>query len=246
MISARRIFVLLVITWLAAAVCSAQLPHRTADPDKAAAAEKFADQFIEKLHTTLDLNALTPMFVSDLAARHRDYPGDFLRFDTPLMSKDMLKQTDDATLRRKLMADWNLEYLTSVLLYSNTNPKRTTADKILPAQFVKAARKSIYLKALAGDPGQVTLAAPAELNEYLNQAERWIGELRREVQPQMLSSTAFRDATRQAAARFGAPRQVFDAMGFESAYTVARDGLMLVMTEQNGEMKMVTLAPLPN
>ncbi len=246
MIFARRLFVFLAMVWLAAGWCAAQLFSQPADPQKAAAADRFADEFMQRLHASLDFAALPPLFVRDCAARHREYPGDFLRFDTPVMSKVMLNQTDDATLQRKLMADWNLEYLTSILLFANENPKLTTADKILPAQFVKAAKKSLYLKSLAGEAGQVTLVSATELNEYLAEADRWIAVLRREVQPQMLSSPAFRRATEQSGARFGPPRVTYDAMGFDAAYTVARDGLMLVMAEHNGEMRMVTLAPLHN
>jgi hypothetical protein len=205
--------------------------------DKNASISKLADRFIDRLHQTLDVGALNEMFAADIASRYREYPGEFLPFSTPRMAKTLLKGSDDAALRRKLMADWNLAYLTSVLLKAGSN---ADPAKVFPPDFVKAAKKSNYLKPMIGAGGQVTLVTPTELNEYLAEADQTIPMLRRSVKPETLT-TAFRTQGTHT------PTLVPYGMGYDAVYTVPRESLLLVVVDGGaGEFKVVSLAAPSN
>ncbi|MFB3814212.1 MAG: hypothetical protein ACE14L_08875 [Terriglobales bacterium] len=242
MIRATKSFVLIGLLCLGVAVCAAQLASEPADPQKAATVDATAEQFIQELHSTLDIGALGQMFAPETAARYRDYPGDFLPFDSPRVSKALLKATDDATLHRKLVADWNLHYLLSVMLVSSPGKDRV---KVLPPEFVKLAKKSKHCRSFIGDGGPVTLASDTEMTEYLAEAGQLVAILRQNIKPEMLNSSAYRAASDKARTQFGPPRQVIDALGYDKVYTVARESVMLVMAETGREMKLVWLAPLP-
>jgi hypothetical protein len=213
----------------------AEVQSPPAVADKNASISKLADRFIDRLHQTLDVGALNEMFAADIASRYREYPGEFLPFSTPRMSKTLLKGSDDAALRRKLMADWNLAYLTSVLLKAASNADPT---KVLPPDFLKVAKKSNYLKPMIGTGGQVTLVTPTELNEYLAEADQTIPMLRRSVKPETLT-TAFRTVTQGT----HTPTMVPYGMGYDAVYTVPRESLLLVVVDSGaGEFKVVSLA----
>jgi hypothetical protein len=231
---------LLLGAMLAGAVfCSAQT--NGLDAAHVAAIDQAADQFMERLHQTLDFGAQSEMFAANFPALNREYPGEFPPFATPRMSTSLLRVTDDATMRRKLFAEWNLYYWTSLLMKSN--PKKKDPAKALPSEFNKAARKSKYLQCFAGG-GVMTLINPEELSGFLAEAEQLGAILKKNVRPELLASEPFQNSTAELRKSFGPPRVMPLVMGFEKVYLAARNTFTLVMVEQNNQFKLVTLAPL--
>ncbi len=237
-----KTFVTLVVLTVWATVCAGQSGEPVTG-DRAIALDKVADQFTERLHQSLDVAAVNDMFAPNVAALYRDYPGDFLPFDTPRMSKALLNQTDDSTLRHKLLADYNLHYWASLLRMSIAAAGSDPA-KALPADFVKAARKSKYLKSFAGPASPITLTTPQELSEFLAEADQMGALLKRAVTPGLFSSAAYRSAADTLRAGSGGPQMLRDAMGQDVAYSVVRESMILVMIESNGQYKLIALAPV--
>jgi len=204
--------------------------------EKAATLNSLADRFVDRLHQTLDVGALDDMFAPEFAARYRDYPGDFNPFPTPRMSKDLLRSSDDAILRRKLVADWNLVYLTTVWL--KAHPAQADPLKAFPSDFVKLTKKSANLQAVIGSGREVTLATSQELNQYLGEADQAVAMLRKGMNPDTIAA-AFRPVSQAAP---GPPEAMADVMGYNVAYTVKREAMLLVMAENGSEFKLITLA----
>jgi hypothetical protein len=225
-----------------AAFCQVQVGVPVEGP-KAAAIEQLADQFVERLHQNPDVGAQNEMFLPGFAGLHRTYPGEFQPFDTPRLSLSLLKATDDATMRRKLLAEWNLHYWRWVLLTSQPAPKGNR-PKMLPSDFLKAARKSQYMKCLTGE-GSTTLTSPEELAAFLNEADQVGAVLKKNVLPEMFGSEALRLAAEKA--RSGnAPQSMPGIMGFDRVYTVAREAMLLVMVEKDNQLRLLSIAPLAN
>lgn len=225
-----------------AAFCQAQVGEPVDSP-KAAAIEQLADQFIQRLHQNPDVSAQSELFLPGFAALHRTYPGEFQPFDTPRLSLSLLKATDDATLQRKLLAEWNLHYWKWVLLTSQPAPKGGR-PKAMPSEAQKAARKSQYMKCLI-DEGSITLTSADELAAFLNEADQIGAILKKNVRPEMFGSELLRLGAERA--RSGnAPQSVPRIMGFDRVYTVARESMLLVMVEKDNQLRLVSIAPLAN
>jgi hypothetical protein len=160
------------------------------------------------------------------------------------MSKALLNQTDNATIRRKLDADRNLFYLSFIFL--RTNPDQLDGSeqllKALPPDFVKAAKKSKYLRNFAGVRGHTTLVSPAELTEFLAEADALTAILRKNLKPDMLAAPAFVQAAAKAQGE-GNVSRLLDRMGYDTVYAVGRESLVLVFAEINGQYKLATIAP---
>jgi hypothetical protein len=225
----RNFVALSAILLIGALLCSAQ----SVDSEKAAAINKVAEQFTTRLHQTLDVGAQVDLFAPDVASLYREYPGDFLPFSTPRLAKPVLRSSDDASLRRKLFADWNLTYLTSVFV--RTAGPKPDPLKALPPEFAKAAKKSVFLKPFVGLGTEPTLLTADELNQYLAEAEQMIPVLRRSIKPEMVAG-AFQNV------QATQPGISANSMGFDTTYTIRRDSLLLVMAERQGELKLITLA----
>jgi hypothetical protein len=230
--------VLAVIVVLCAVGSSSAQNIGSIDAEKMAAIGKMADQFIERLHRSLDFFTLNDMFAPNIGTLYRDYPGEFLPFPTPRMAKTLLMATDGATLNRKLLADWNMVYLSSLLLEAG-GPKSDSL-KAFPPEFLKLAKKSDYLKPYIKQGVAVTMSTPAELNRYLDEAAQVIPALRRNVKPEMLT---LRSVSGQPNLPVLAPPA---SMGFNTAYMVRRETLVLVMAEQAGGLKIISLAAPEN
>jgi hypothetical protein len=203
-------------------------------PDDAAAIGKVADQFIERLHQSLDVFSENDLFAPNIGTLYRDFPGDFLAFANPRMAKTLLLATDGATLNSKLLADWNLAYLSS--LFMNAGGSRSDPLKTFPAEFVKLAKKSDYLKPFMGLGQPVTMSTRAELNRYLAEADPAISALRHAATPEILPAHS---AWPQSYLPTLAPP---GSMGFDACYMVRRESLVLVIVDMGGQWKIVTLA----
>jgi hypothetical protein len=237
--SPRNLAIVLIIFVVLGVVCygSAQ-DVGTIPSDKAAAMGKVADQFIDRLHQSLDIFAMNDLLVPNIGTLYRDYPGEFLPFSTPRITKALLKATDGATLNRKLLDDWNLVYLTSLLMNSGV---KSDPLKAFPPDFMKVAKKSDYLKPFIKQGSPVTMSTPAELNRYLGEAEQVIPALRQNVKPGMF---ALHDASVQQYLPTLAPP---GSMGYDTVYLVRRESLVLALIEEaDGGFKIISLAAPEN
>jgi hypothetical protein len=206
--------------------------------DKAAAIGKVADDFISRLHKSLDLFPLNDMLAPNIGTLYRNYPGEFLPFQNPRMTKALLVATDGGTLNRKLLADWNLVYLTSVLMNSGGN--KPDSLKAFPSEFLKLARKSEFLKPFIKEGSAVTMSTPAELDRYLKEADQVLPALRQSVKPEMF---ALRTVSDKQYLPIPAPPS---SMGFDTAYMVQRESLVLVLVEQGDGYQIISLAAPEN
>jgi hypothetical protein len=204
--------------------------------EKAATINSLADKFMDRLHQTLDIGTVADMFAPDFAARYRDHPGDFSPFSTPRMATELLLASNDTTLRRKLLADWNLVYLTAVWL--KVHPAHPDPLKAMPPDFAKLAKKSANLQAVIGLSREATLASMEELNQYLGEADQAVAALRKSINADTLNA-ALHPASLEAP---GSPETSWDVMGYNVVYTVKREAMLLVMADSGSELKLVTLA----
>ena len=235
----RTICVVFAVFVVLCAACFGSAQDAGALPaDKAAAIGKMADQFIERLHQSLDLFTLNDMLAPNIGTLYRNYPGEFLPFQNPRMTKALLVATDGATLNRKLLADWNLIYLTSLLM--NSGGTKPDSLKAFPSEFLKLAKKSDYLKPFIKEGSAVTMSTPAELDRYLKEAAQVIPALRQSVKPEMF---ALRTVADQQYLPILAPPS---SMGFDTAYMVRRESLVLVLVEQGDGFQIISLAAPEN
>jgi hypothetical protein len=178
------------------------------------------------------------MLVPNIGTLYRNYPGEFLPFPNPRMTKALLTATDGATLNRKLLVDWNLVYLTSLLMNSESN--KSNLLKAFPPEYLKLAKKSDYLKPYIKQATPVTMSTPAEVNRYLEEADQVLPALRRSVKPEMFTPDTA--SGKQYLPVLAPP----GSMGFATAYMVRRESLVLVMVEEASGFKIISLAAPEN
>jgi len=110
--------------------------------------------------------------------------------------------------------------------------------KSLPPDLAKLTKKSLNLQAVVGLARETTLASAEELNQYLGEADQATAILRKSITPETLAA-ALRPPTVVAP---GPPEANPDVMGYNLAYTVKRETMLLVMADAGSEIKLVSLA----